>query len=215
MKKKIYLLIFLLLVSACSKVKKQFYPDGKVLSEITYRGSKKEGPAKYYYQNGNVEITCIYKNDKLDGLFEKFYPDGRIQEKTNYKNGKKHGVSETFYENASAQIYAEFQNDTLHGKYVEYYANGKPKLEAFYNHGKYDGEWNFYDNYGNLTGKGYFSKGNGKMISYYVGTTTKRLEISYQNNQRHGEELHYDLKGKLIKKITYNQGKIVKSESYD
>jgi hypothetical protein len=45
---------------------------GKTLGEVVWKMGKKEGPAKFYYTNGQLRIEATYTNDKEEGLHRQF-----------------------------------------------------------------------------------------------------------------------------------------------
>jgi antitoxin component YwqK of YwqJK toxin-antitoxin module len=64
--KKAIILIFLVLLLGCSeKVKKEYYPNGKLKSEMRYKHDKLEGMTKGYYESGKLKAEAIFKDDKL------------------------------------------------------------------------------------------------------------------------------------------------------
>ena len=70
-------IIFLsLIILSCTKSEKEYYPNGKLKSETSYRCGKKHGPALYYFPSGKLEIKMDYKKDMLDGTYERFNAQG-------------------------------------------------------------------------------------------------------------------------------------------
>lgn len=206
---KYYILIsLLLLLISCGKVEKEYFPNGKIKSEVHYRQDKKNGEAIYYYNNGMVNIRCSYNDDQLDGLFEKSNPDGSINESTHYKNGLKEGSSVTYFENGKPAIKMNFINDLPNGKYREYFDNGQVKIEGQYKNGYYQGDWEYYDFNGLQVGHAHFEKGKGEQIAYHYGTTKKRVLIEFENNLKNGREIYYTKDGTVSKIIYYINGEI-------
>ena len=74
MQGKIFILVAgILFLTSCTKVKTEYWPNGNKKSEITVSGNSYEGPAKYWYVNGNIQTSCFYKNNKQDGTLQSFY----------------------------------------------------------------------------------------------------------------------------------------------
>lgn len=208
------LLILLIIFYSCTKVEKQYYPNGSIKSEISYKKELKHGPATYYYNNGKINIKCYYKDDKLNGLYEKFNPDASLEEATNYSNGLKNGFSIIYYKNNKIAIKMNFKNDLPDGDYIEYFDNGQTKISGQYINGYYNSAWSYYDFNGLEVGHANFSNGNGVQIGYYYGTKKKRVEIEFSENIKNGKEIHFNKSGDTIKIIFYSKGEIVEVERY-
>lgn len=199
-------------VAACSSVVEEKYPDGTIKSEVTMKKGRKNGPAKYYYPAGKIELSMNYVDDKLDGLYEKFTLKGVRTEMTMYSNGMKKGESKTFSEDGKLQIQATFINDTIHGTYKEFHPNGQVKVSGAYNHGLYDGSWEYFDAGGMKVGYAEFKNGTGKQFALHYGSKRIKTEVSYVNNLKEGEEIWYDREGNVEKKIVYSNDKIISTE---
>lgn len=208
MHRTIILLFIITLITACSKVDKEYYPNGNIKSEITFKHDKKNGKAIYYYNNGNINIQCHYKNDNLDGLYKKFNPNGTLIEATHYTDGLKNGSSVTYYDNGKIAIQMNFSNDIPDGEYKEYFENGQLKIKGQYENGFYHGHWEYYDFNGLQVGKADFEKGSGVQTSFYYGTQKVRITIEFEKNQKNGKETYFDKSGQIVKIIHYVNGKI-------
>ena len=167
----ILLLLFLIPLSACGKVKYEFkdglmYENGKEASgtfELTINGFKSKGK---------------FINGLANGLLEVYYPDGSIMKKTLFSNGE-HLKDEVYYRN---------------GKLMSTYLKDK-RMDIFYDDGQLVMSFNFqtgesssYHENGNplMIGNSYettlynennealFEVKNGEPIN--IGTTLKELE---------------------------------------
>ncbi|GAB3831135.1 hypothetical protein GCM10028895_48130 [Pontibacter rugosus] len=58
---------------------REYYPSGKLKSEITYKNSQQNGPAKTYYANGNIESEANYRGGMLEGSYKTYYENGQVQ----------------------------------------------------------------------------------------------------------------------------------------
>jgi len=60
-------------------VKINFYEDGKTVhSRITYEHGRKQGPALWYYKNGQVHEHTAYYFGRKHGLTKKYYDTGEL-----------------------------------------------------------------------------------------------------------------------------------------
>ena len=70
-----------------------FYEDGKLMSSGFYTGGspqkemKQEGPYKEYYKNGRLKFEVTYKNNKKDGVQRKYFSDGTLRYEIPFKDG--------------------------------------------------------------------------------------------------------------------------------
>lgn len=207
-----FIIVLLITFYSCTKIDKQYYPNGGIKSEISYKKDVKHGPATYYYNNGKINIRCYYKDDQLDGLYEKFNPTANLEESTNYSNGLKNGISKLYHENNKIAIKMDFKNDLPDGNYIEYFDNGQTKITGQYINGYYNNAWSYYDFNGLEVGHANFSNGNGVQIGYHYGTKKKRVEIEFIKNIKDGKEIYFNKSGDTVKIIFYSKGEIVEVE---
>jgi len=140
----------------------------------------KDGPYRYYYDNGQLSEEGIIKNGKPDGIWKAYYPNGVLQTEITFKNGVSgYGLSKAYYKDgklalemnsqdalisngkvtASAKLYYPngqlrqefFMKDNIgDGPEKEYYENGNLKAERMWKNGKMDGISKYYDENGNI-----------------------------------------------------------------
>ncbi len=60
-----------------STVRRDYWPDGSLRSEVPYRKGVKEGTARFYRPDGTLEWTIQYRRGKLDGKSLHYDPQGR------------------------------------------------------------------------------------------------------------------------------------------
>jgi antitoxin component YwqK of YwqJK toxin-antitoxin module len=163
------LLILLLITgAACTHTKTESWPNGNKKSEIALNGNNYEGIARYWYEDGTIQMVCTYKNNVLDGPLTRFYTSGFPKEKRLYLNGKLNGKSISWDPTRKIQSIFNYTNDILDGHYIEYYPNGLIKVEGQYIKGDYHGMWLYYDEGGGIIGEGRFDKGNGFQKAFTI-----------------------------------------------
>ncbi len=70
-------------------VKTNFYEDGKTIhSKVTYVHGRKQGPALWYYKNGQIHEHTSFYEGKKQGLTKKYYPTGELMEELSYEKGE-------------------------------------------------------------------------------------------------------------------------------
>lgn len=206
---KTFLIVSIVAITcACNKVRKEYYPNGELKSELTYRNGKLNGNACWYFTNGNKKMECNYSNGQIEGKMKSWHFNGNINREENYILNKREGKSLIYYENGALFKEENYLNDTLDGLYVENYPDGQIKIKGGYLKGMYHGLWEYYDERGLKVGEGNFDKGNGILKGFYWNGKLKR-EVSYINNEKDGKEIFYSENGEMEKMVEYKAGKIV------
>jgi len=65
-----------------------YYSNGKVKEEGTYKGGEKAGKWTYYWQNGKKKTVGYYTKGKPSGTWMYFSKEGAVLGKGTYKGGK-------------------------------------------------------------------------------------------------------------------------------
>jgi TonB family protein len=117
--------IFLLLFTAAAFSQEglvtNYYPNGKIESEINYVNKVRDGAAKFYWDNGNPKFEMNYNNGKVDGLVKEYYQNGNLHLTYTIQDGKREGpvsiykedgtyVTDIFYENGK-RVVDEAENE--------------------------------------------------------------------------------------------------------
>lgn len=115
---------------------KRYYPNGKLLSEITYSNNVPKGPYKTYYQTGKVEEQGNWSFNKNIGDFRRYHPNGILsQEFTFNENGIRNGHQKYYHENGQLELEVTVKNGKEEGTLKRYYANGDVKEVKQFNEG--------------------------------------------------------------------------------
>lgn len=87
-KRTLIILCLALSLTACQKleVKREYYPDGKLMVEKFIRGRKAVN--KVYHTNGKLIGVYEYKDGSLNGVSTIYNNDGELFKKIKYVNGK-------------------------------------------------------------------------------------------------------------------------------
>ena len=128
------LLIILFIIPLISygqpEIKKQYYNNGNILSEVHYNNEKRDGLCNYYWENGQLMSGGSYKNGKMIGSWKSYYENGQL---------KSHGA----YKYTESGAYSRKD-----GVWKYYYDNGQLESESIIKDGVE--ELKFYDKQGNL-----------------------------------------------------------------
>jgi antitoxin component YwqK of YwqJK toxin-antitoxin module len=116
---------------------KRYYPNGKLLSEITYVNNIPNGPYKTYYDSGVKEEEGNWTFNKNTGDFKRYHPNGQVsQEFTFNSNGIRDGHQKYYHENGQVELEVQISNGKEEGTLKRYYANGDVKETKDFNGGK-------------------------------------------------------------------------------
>ncbi|MCK4746840.1 MAG: hypothetical protein KAT15_07395 [Bacteroidales bacterium] len=80
-------------------VKVNFYEDGKTIhSKVTYVHGRKNGPAIWYFKDGNIHERTNFFQNRRHGITKKYYKSGVLMEEVNYNTGEELPGKKTYNE---------------------------------------------------------------------------------------------------------------------
>lgn len=184
---------------------KDYYPDGELLSELTYKNGVVEGFYKSYFKNGKLKINNDVKADKIHGKAREYFLDGTPNAETDYVEGKKQGKSIVYYPIGTVKYDITYLNDEVDGPVTEYYSNGTVKMKGVYKAGKMEGEFLYYWPNGKLQSK----------YNYVLSESQGPFEIYHDNGQlkQKGELKNGNIVG--VFQTWYANGKKDEEHEYD
>ncbi|NLA24117.1 MAG: hypothetical protein GX879_04040 [Bacteroidales bacterium] len=135
----IFILILAFTITACTQRNiESTHPNGLPM-KVVYTKKKKDKEdlvkIEYFFENGMLESTCEYKDNKKHGKAITKYSNGKTESKENYYNGLLHGQCEYYYENGDASYTAEFYMGVSHGKWIIFNEDSKPMYEQIFDNG--------------------------------------------------------------------------------
>jgi antitoxin component YwqK of YwqJK toxin-antitoxin module len=209
---------------------KDFYPQGGIKSEKTYKDDLMHGYYKEYDSRGNLVLTMLYDNgsivksrvdDESDiEMVNKYDQDGKLIYSGPYRNkvpvgvhreyGKDGKVSNSFIYNDNGLLYSEGVVDEAgkyNGKWKDYYSNGKVQAEGQYADSRRSGVWKFYSVSNKIEQTGSYNNGrpDGLWKWYYDDGSLLREEEYFQG-QRDGLCTEYSVAGEIIAQGQYSDG---------
>ncbi len=211
----IWLVFFtMLMLSSCQQkhTEVEKYPNGNLKKALSFKGDQYHGACKWYYQNENLKMVAHYDEGKLHGEVIRYYYNGDRESYDEYDDGKRSGQSITYYTNGNKKSLKTYTNDTLDGKYRLWYRDGQMKISGAYQKGLYQGKWVWWSGYGTKTGEATFRNGDGTQISWHTNGKKQR-KVPYKNNLKHGQAIHYNPEGEVVKILKYDSGKLVKEQT--
>ncbi len=214
-------------------VRSTFYENKQLRTEYNYEADLYNGTFQRFYPNGQLEEKGAYKKGKQIGLSEEYFSNGKLSiSMTLDESGKQNGKS-TFYD-LDGKKYHEFEFSkgelteivfidknnkatvlaTKKGKKLDFirnHPNGERDMIGQKIDGLNEGEWNYYDVYGNLWKREYYSKGELKdsLITYHPNGQRNRV-FQIKDGQKNGLFLEYNIFGDLIREGFYTDNEIDK-----
>ncbi len=118
---------------------KEFFPNNKVKSKITYENNRPSGYAIMYQESGKVKEEGLWKNNRWVGDYKLYYENGQVQQEFQFSAmGKREGPQKYYYENGQTMIEGNWAEGKEAGLLKEYYENGDIKAEKNFNEGNLD-----------------------------------------------------------------------------
>ena len=119
---------------------KNYYDDGILKSEFEKNDNGQlDGIYREYYENGQLKLECTYKNGQLEGIAKEYYKNDQLSCEYNFRDGKLDGLCKEYYESGKIKEEYYCKNGEFEGTYKKYYTNGKEKSEYNYKNGKLEG----------------------------------------------------------------------------
>jgi antitoxin component YwqK of YwqJK toxin-antitoxin module len=113
-----------------AKTFKEYYPDGKLMTEFNMKLFKMHGPFRTYSKTGKLIEEANFKEGKLDGPMNEYYESGKLKIRWHYIEDKPK-TKKVFHENGKLKEDWNFNvTDPAHEAIVKYYdQEGKFKQE--------------------------------------------------------------------------------------
>lgn len=151
------------------ELRRDYFPDGKVKVEATYRKGVPEGIRRefnpegevvqsYTFSKGVVVAQGIVSNEGLNqGSWKTFYPDGKIKSEGGYANGNRVGEWIFYYPKGAVEQKGSYNNaGKPNGKWQWFYSSGQLLREENYRDGLRDGTLTEFSPEGNIIAQGDF-----------------------------------------------------------
>lgn len=106
------------------KFYKPVYCRSQLMEIESYENGIPHGIHKYYWNNGQLEYSCIYEHGQKQGNETFYHLNGRISQKAFYVDGNKHGLDESFYDNGRIRGQCNWKYGVKDGIELNYNFNG-------------------------------------------------------------------------------------------
>ena len=197
---------------SCTRVEKNYYANGRLEAEISYKYGKLNGKSFWYYQHGVKSLEINYKSGLKEGEMIRYFRNGKIESIDNYTNDTLNGSSLKYHENGILASEYSYKNGKKDGIIKHYFSDGSLFFTGQYLDDQYDGHWEYFDEEEFKTGEGNFTKGTGILTVYdSKGNTIKR--VHYINSVVCKEENFSKENYCLEKTLFYENGRILNIEN--
>ena len=172
MGKSYWLILFsvALMLSSCGNdIKKSYWENGKLKSELRYDGDK---------LNGRVMTRAFYKDDTLNGRYQRYYPNGELEVECWYKHGLRDSIYRSYSEKGKLASEDYYLEGKLSGESKKWYDNGQVFQEGQYIGGMMDGQWFIFYPSGALAGKAAYKMGTGRSVTRNRATNALKSRMS-------------------------------------
>ena len=194
-----------------STVKKSYWDNGQLKSELRYQGEVLEGVSTWYFPNGSPQMEVHYTNNQMDGSLRRWYENGNLMEESWYRGGVQDSVFRSYSLKGTLDTEAYYKDGQLDGDYRRWYENGQVFQEGRYVEGMMDGSWMLFYPDGSLGAKADFDRGTGVQTGYDQ-SGYKCLVTPYVANVKHGREIYYNPDGRVTRVAVFEDGEWVRDE---
>jgi antitoxin component YwqK of YwqJK toxin-antitoxin module len=113
---------------------------------------RRQGVWKSYTYYGYLLSEITYKDNKINGPVTIYYGvTGKVREKSNFFDGKKDGDYSSYFFSGQVMAEGEFDYGKKIGVWAYYYnSTGETRMTGNYTSGKRDGDWKYYSSKGTL-----------------------------------------------------------------
>ena len=198
-------------------VQYEYYSDGKIKREASFRDGKKEGVWREFDEKGNVVSSQTYQkgvltgqgivdtDGKRRGYFKEFYPDNSLRAEGIFVEGQRSGEWKFYYQNGKVQEVGNYTDGQPDGIWIWYYENGQKQIEEQFYKGMENGPYVEYDTKGNtiVTGTYFDGMKKGKWTEQ-IGDM--RTQGEYRNDKQVGEWVSYYNNDKMAFRGNFNAG---------
>jgi hypothetical protein len=116
------------------------------------KDSLKQGVWKEFWSNGDLKSEVSFKNNKKQGLEINWFDDlDCVEHESYYKDGVLDGPSIYYSRKCKKDFFETFKNGIKEGLELSYYPNGNIKAEGNYKKGNLNGYYRVYDKKGKFS----------------------------------------------------------------
>ena len=217
---KKYLLLFVLLLTACKSVQPDYVLNNDVFCDGLFEtnqmvtcldagGKPVNGLIHGYFDDGNKSAELTVENGIPTGVVKLYHSNKKLKQETKWKNGAKNGWHKVYHENGRLHIKVRFENNIPQDTIVTYHPDGKLRARSQLKNGHMNGFAETYYPNGKLLGEHNMLNDvrNGLSYEYNEDGTLYRI-LTYKNGVPDGAVKTYYKNGNLYKQGTLKNGEL-------
>ncbi len=209
----VYFLLMFLVFSCENKDENlliSYYENGEVQSSLHQdEDGKYDGECVWYYANGKKQLSVHYVHGVMNGLSERWHENGELEIRCFYRDNVYDSIFENYDESGHLLSRAKYEKGVLNGSFEQWYGDGKVYVDGSYLDGMMDGSWVMYYHSGAIASTAVFEHGTGIQKGYSEDGGYLLSLIHYVDNQKHGEEIHYDFEGNISSILLWEDGNYI------
>ena len=154
------------------EIRRDYYPNGRVMIEGSYYNGKPDGIRREYDENGKITNSYIFYDGILSGEgivdidgfkqgpWKEYYEDGNIMSEGVYKNNLPINEWKYYHKNGKIEQQGKYSSKGLPvGEWKFFYPSGNILKKEFYVNGELNEEYLEYSDSGNVIVKGFYNDG--------------------------------------------------------
>lgn len=116
-----------------------YFPGGQIQMSGTYksiRPDNKDGHFIYWYEGGNKQMECYYRDNYLHGTLQEWFASGQQESYQEFSKGVLSGDFRSWDEEGHIKLKARYNNGEKHGNFQSFYPNGQMVRDDYYENGQ-------------------------------------------------------------------------------
>jgi antitoxin component YwqK of YwqJK toxin-antitoxin module len=190
------------------------YPNGNRKHEITFKNGIANGPAKFFFDNGQLWESGTWVVNKWVGEYVFYHPNGQKAYDWHYNTqGKRTGTQKYFHSNGKLKYTGNWDNGKTVGSLKVYDEEGKLIAERVYEDGKFEktiGRSNDSIPSEQMHTTTQFT-GTGQHTVYNLLGQIEKSGHFVNGNLTDGYQIIYDSNGNATTRLIFEKGNLVKS----
>ncbi len=115
-------------------------------------GPRREGPAREYYDDGGVRLEETFREGWRDGPFVERHRNGRKAREGAFARGEKAGRWTVWFESGAVEEESEWRDGVRHGPFTAWWPGGKRRTQGRHCGGAQCGTWRSFEEGGREIG---------------------------------------------------------------
>lgn len=171
-----------------------YYFDGSILSSTIYKNGEQDGDYKSYFYGGKLSAEGKYAEGDKIGKWSYYFGNGKISEEEIFKNGKLEGLNKSYNKDGTLLTVGNYKDGLLEDEYIFYGDNNQIALILNYKKGILK-SYSYEDKNGNKIAPIMLKGGSGKINAFYKNGTPSAA-LTFLNGDADGDRKFFFSNGK-------------------